>query len=250
MTSERLVFVDLETAESSGVWTVIQVAAVAVSSGLSELGVFEAKLCVKGPIRHRRHDPEVWDRDARPIREVAVRFGAFLRDHATIGMNPVLGKPYRVAQIVAHNAEFDGAMLKSWFEQMDLFFPGHFRMLCTVQRAIWLFHENANLIRPNDYKLGTLCRYFGLDYRESSAHDALYDARVTVELYRVMTAVNLARGSGRNDRARQSGDTARTQDHRDRRGEGSRRVWWARPSRERPAQTPVAPVLEGGPRRP
>jgi len=47
MTSERLVFVDLETAESSGVWTVIQIAAVAMSSGLSELGFFEAKLCVK-----------------------------------------------------------------------------------------------------------------------------------------------------------------------------------------------------------
>ena len=149
MASERLVFVDLETAETAGVWSVIQVAAVAVSSALHELGSFEAKLPVSREIPHRRYDEMTWNREAKPLRQVAKEFGDFLREHASIPMTPVERQPYRVAQIVAHNAEFDGAMLRSWFDQMGLFFPGHYRMLCTVQRAIWLFRESRHLVSPD-----------------------------------------------------------------------------------------------------
>jgi Exonuclease len=249
MTAERLVFVDLETAETSGVWSVIQVAAVAVSSRLHELGSFEAKLPVTRAIHHSRYDETTWKREAKPLREVAMNFGEFLREHATLEMTPVRGKPYRVAQIVAHNAEFDGAMLRSWFAQMDLFFPGHFRMLCTVQRAIWLFHENVRLPLPEDYKLGTLCRYFDVPYHAEEAHDALYDVRATVELYRAMTGV-IAPSFARTDRARRFGDTARTRDRRASGVEGSHRVWSARPPREPMPRRCVAPLREVGPRRP
>ena len=214
MTSERLVFVDLETAESSGVWSVIQVAAVAVSNRLRELGCFEAKVRTTNPVHHAQHDPAVWEREAQPTLAIAERFGAFLREHATQEVIPRRGRSYRVAQIVAHNAEFDGAMLKAWFRQCEMFFPGHFRMLCTVQRAGWLFRENGRLTPPGDYKLGTLCQYFGVPYRPEEAHDALYDARATVELYRALSAVSASPESGRSGRARRSGGTDRTADRR------------------------------------
>jgi DNA polymerase III epsilon subunit-like protein len=89
---------------------------------------------------------------------------------------------------VAHNAEFDGPFLRSWFERLGLFFPGSYRVSCTMQRAMWLFHEDQSLTPPADFRLGTLCEYFGAVLRPSEAHDALADVRATVELYRRMTA--------------------------------------------------------------
>ena len=60
-------------------------------------------------------------------------------------------------------------------------------VLCTKQRALWLFDEDKSLTPPADFKLGTLCEYFGVRLREDSdAHDAFYDVRATVELYRAM----------------------------------------------------------------
>ena len=250
MTSDRLVFVDLETAETSGVWSAIQVAAVAVSSELHELGSFEAKLPIHRPIHHRRFDAAVWEREAKSLREVAKDFGDFLREHASIPMTPVGSPSYRVAQIVAHNAEFDGAMLRSWFDRMGLFFPGHYRMLCTVQRAVWLFREASELDPPPDYKLGTLCRYFGVEYRSEEAHDALYDVRATAELYRAMTVLSEQVFSGRSDRARRSADSARTRDRRAVGADGSRRAWLPTPTRERTARRRAAPIREVAPRRP
>jgi DNA polymerase III epsilon subunit-like protein len=250
MASRQLVFVDLETAESSGVWSVIQVAAVAVSGDMRELGSFEAKLRVNGPVSHRRYDPAIWNERALQASVVAARFGEFLREHVSVDMTAVGGRPYRVAQIVAHNAEFDGAMLRSWFDRMNLFFPGHYRMLCTVQRAIWLFREKYELNPPPDYKLGTLCRYFGVPYRSEDAHDALYDVRATVELYREMTRVNRTGAFGRSGRATRSGGTARTPARRATVAGGSRRVWWPTSSRGRSARRRASPVRGVAPKRP
>lgn len=98
-----------------------------------------------------------------------------------------------VAQLVAHNAEFDGAFLRKWFERLRLFLPASYRVFCTLHRAMWLFHEDRLLTPPNDFKLGTLCQYFGVALRASQAHDALADVRATVELYRRITMLVAAR---------------------------------------------------------
>jgi DNA polymerase-3 subunit epsilon len=37
-------------------------------------------------------------------------------------------------------------------------------------------------VQPADHKLGTMCRFFGVEFNESDAHDALYDVRKTYEL--------------------------------------------------------------------
>ncbi len=192
MIPERLVFVDLETTGLEPWRPVMQVAAVAVARNLAELESFEAK--VRFPkkwadpkaLRKVHYDPAVWRRDAKPAREVAEDFAAFLTRHATVDMVSADKVPYRVAQVVAHNAAFDGAFLRHWFDRLGLFFPGHFRMLCTVQRAVWLFQENLTLTPPDDFKLGTLCQYFGVRLTEDEAHDALNDVRATVNLYRAM----------------------------------------------------------------
>jgi DNA polymerase III epsilon subunit-like protein len=61
--------------------------------------------------------------------------------------------------------------------------------LCTKQRALWLFDEDKTLTPPANFQLGTLCEYFGVELPPENAHDALFDVRATVELYRAMRGV-------------------------------------------------------------
>jgi len=194
MIPERLVFIDLETTGLEPWRPVMQVAAVAVARNLAELETFEAKVqfpkawADPAALRKVHYATAVWRREAKPARQVAQDLAAFLTRHATVDMVSADGNPYRVAQVVAHNAAFDGAFLRRWFDRLGLFFPGHYRMLCTVQRAVWLFQEDLSLTPPDDFKLGTLCQYFGVRLTEAEAHDALNDVRATAELYRAMLA--------------------------------------------------------------
>ena len=95
------------------------------------------------------------------------------------------GEPYRIAQLVAHNAErFDGPLIHAWFKMLGKFCPAAYSVFCTKQRAYWLFHEQKSLTPPADFKLSTLCEYFGVHLRNEDAHDALNDVRATVGLYR------------------------------------------------------------------
>ncbi|MCI0536549.1 MAG: 3'-5' exonuclease [Verrucomicrobiales bacterium] len=171
----------------------MQIAAIAVDGAYRELEVFEEKVrfderqAVQWTLRKRHYSRVRWNREARRDRDVAVDFGAFLTRHATVAVETSHGRPFAVAQLVAHNAEFDGPFLRMWFERMGLYFPGAYRVFCTMQRAMWLFHENPSLRPPDDFKLGTLCRYFGVPWNVDMAHDALADVRATVGLYRAIS---------------------------------------------------------------
>lgn len=188
----RLVFVDIETAGLQTWRPIMQIAAIAVTSSFRELEAFEEKIqfderdAVRRTLRKRHYNREIWRRDGRHPRDVACDFSNFLCRHASLDVSSSRGKPFVVAQLVAHNAEFDGPFLRAWFERLGLFFPGAHRIFCTMQRAMWLFHENPALTPPTDFKLGTLCEYFGVDLKPDEAHDALTDVRATVGLYRAI----------------------------------------------------------------
>ena len=196
---ERLVFVDIELGRVKRQRPILQIAAVAVSRCLSELEAFEAKVRIderKTPsaLIHNRHfDRDRWRSEARHPKVVAYDFGRFLGRHATAEVAGANCRRMIVAQLVAHNAEFDGMFLREWFERLGLFLPASYRVFCTVQRAMWLFHENRSLTPPPDFKLGTLCHYFGIPFHPHEAHDALVDVRATVELYRRMNMLGAAR---------------------------------------------------------
>ena len=202
---DRLVFVDIELGRVKRQRPILQIAAIAVSRSLIELEAFEAKVQVderKTPstLIHNRHfDRDQWHREARHPKVVAYHFGRFLGRHATAEVAGANQRRMIVAQLVAHNAEFDGLLLREWFERMGLFMPASYRVFCTLHRAMWLFHEHHSLSPPSDFKLGTLCRYFGISLPPQEAHDAAADVRATVELYRRMTmleAVNVAQVLG------------------------------------------------------
>jgi len=196
---ERLVFVDIELGRVKRQRPILQIAAVAVSRSLNELEVFEAKVRIderKTPaaLIHNRHfDRDRWRSEARHPKVVAYEFARFLGRHATAEVAGANCRRMIVAQLVAHNAEFDGMFLRDWFERLGLFLPASYRVFCTVQRAMWLFHENRSLTQPPDFKLGTLCHYFGIPFHPNEAHDALVDVRATVELYRRMNMLGAAR---------------------------------------------------------
>ena len=191
---ERLMFYDLETAGlDPEQHPIIQIAAIAVDSALCELESFEAKIRFEESeadprsLSANRYSKEIWKREGVEAAIVAERFGRFLRRHATFDMLSKDGKPYQVAQLVAHNGErFDGPFIHAWYRKLGLFCPARYMVLCTKQRALWLFGEDKSLTPPTDFKLSTLCEYFGVRLREEDAHNAFYDVRATVELYRAM----------------------------------------------------------------
>lgn len=193
--SDRLVYVDLETAGQQTWRPIMQIAAAAVDANGRVLETFEAKLqfnerqATKRGLSRRHYDRRRWNREARPEREVALQFRAFLTRHAVPSGKHVRGESLWLARLVAHNAAFDGPFLRKWFERQRLYFPADYRIFCTLQRALWLFQEHSALSPPADFKLGTLCHYFGIPFRPDEAHDALTDVRATVELHRCLNRV-------------------------------------------------------------
>lgn len=189
---ERLVFIDLETGGGEPWRPIMQLAAIAVDSDVRELETLEMKLRFQrhrvhpGCLRKPGYSAERWAQEALSEREAGRRFSDFLKRHATVDLVSGNGRSYRVAQLVAHHASFDAPFLTAWFKRLDRFLPAHPRVLCTHQRALWLFHEDKSLCPPADYQLGTLCQFFGVRLKNHEAHEALADVRATVALYRAM----------------------------------------------------------------
>ena len=192
---EELVFVDLETGGlEPETRPVIQIAAIAVeSSSLRELQTIELKIKFNkkhvspNALNKNSYDPVVWEQEALKPKDAANQFASFLRIHSTIDMTSSQRSPYQIAQLVAHNAPFDGPFIHTWYRKLGIFCPARYQLLCTLQRALWYFDEHKTETPPANFQLGTLCQYFGVPFRDEHAHDALADIRATASLYRAIT---------------------------------------------------------------
>jgi exonuclease I len=51
---------------------------------------------------------------------------------------------------------------------------------------MWYFHEHPEETGPADFKLATLCQYFGVAFHAASAHEAVADVSATVALYQAI----------------------------------------------------------------
>lgn len=187
--TSKLVFFDLETAGLDPKrHPIIQLAAIAVDEELNAVEAFEAKIrfdaqrANKNSLRKNHYHPGIWALEAFEPEYAARSFADFLRRHASVPMVSASGTAYEVAQLVAHNASFDGPFLQAWYERLDIYLPARKQFLCTVQRAMW--HTAETGCSPKDFKLATLCQYFGVPFHAASAHDALADVIATVALYR------------------------------------------------------------------
>jgi DNA polymerase III epsilon subunit-like protein len=192
--ANRTVFFDLETGGVKPEHPNIQLAAVAVE-GWVEVGTFERKIvfdpsmCEPDALAMNHYDHEVWMREAKPEAIVAEEFARFLEAHRSIKMiSKKSGKPYSVARLAGHNAAtFDGIRLKNMFGARGMFLPADPRTRDTCMRAQWYFDENG-IEPPRDYKLATLCEYFGID--TAGAHDALADVRMCIALAKKIASLS------------------------------------------------------------
>ena len=178
---------------------IIQVGAVAFDVGWNELERFEVKLkfdeadADPESLKKVRYDRRLWSQHAVESQTAHERFCYFLREHATLErFSRKKQKQYHVARLFAHNARFDAAFLWHWHKTLQaqapaLFLPADRRMICTMQTALIYFDQApATCLPPANYKLETLCNYFSIAFSANEAHDALYDARATAQLYRAM----------------------------------------------------------------
>jgi DNA polymerase III epsilon subunit-like protein len=193
----RLIIFDLETGGLDPKrHPIIQLAAVAVDADLQPHEAFEVKIqfearqANRNSLRKNHYAPGVWSKLAVPAKDAAYSFANFLRRHATIPTVAADGTVYRVAQLIAHNAAFDGPFLQAWFEKLGVFLPARRQVLCTLQRAMWLVTEDlCGSVPPKDFKLATLCQYFGVPFHAAAAHEALSDVTATLGLYRAIREV-------------------------------------------------------------
>ena len=193
--ARRLIYFDLETAGlNPHRHPIIQVAAIAVTDACEPVEAFEAKICFdekkanKNSLRKNHYHPGTWSKEAQEPKIAAYAFAEFLRRHASVPMTSAKGEEYFLAQLVAHNAGFDGPFLQTWFEQLGIYLPARRQVLCTMQRAIWYFAENPAIVPPKDLKLATLCEHFDVPFHAASAHEALADVSASVALYRALVA--------------------------------------------------------------
>jgi DNA polymerase III epsilon subunit-like protein len=187
----RTVYLDLETGGVRPEHPIIQIAAVAIDNATwQEVDAIEMKLgfdpsqADPEALRLNHYDTAVWHAEAVIPSQARLQFARFLERHKTIQLiSKRTGNPYRVAQLAGHNAaSFDGPRLQKFFRDAGAFLPADPRVLDTLQRALWWFQERR--LRPADYRLNTLCAYFGIPIRPEGAHEALADVRLTVELAR------------------------------------------------------------------
>ncbi len=195
----RLVFVDLETGGlDQSRHPITQIAAIAVDADLKEIDTFEAKVdfdvtkADPEALKISSYDPAVWKSQSLPASQVIATLSRFLKRYADLRMvSHRTGNEYFVAQLVGYNAAtFDGPFLQAFYKTHNAFMPAAFRVMCVMQRLLWHFNEHEADSPPDDFKLGTVCRHFGVGLTD--AHDALADCRATVDLCRVLTSRTLS----------------------------------------------------------
>jgi DNA polymerase III epsilon subunit-like protein len=184
--------VDLETGGLETSRPIIQIAAIAVDRQLNELDTIEVKIrfdedaACPDALRRVHYRRAEWKRSAVSPKQAAWAFATFLRQHASVEVLRRDMTTFRVAQLASHNSQFDGPFLTDWFQRLGIFLPASYRVFCTLQRAYWLFHEHPQLPAPDDFRLGTLCEYFGVQLSPADAHEAMADARAAIAVYRAI----------------------------------------------------------------
>jgi len=186
------VYFDLETGGVGDSRPDIQLAAIAIDEGTwAELATFEVKLkfdekaADPAALELNGYQAEVWAKEAVAPAAAIAGFSSFLNRFRSLQMvSKRTQKPYTVAKLVGHNAaSFDGPRLKRLFERHSMFLPADPRVRCTCQRAMWFFDAHG-IAPPEDFKLATLCRYFGI--QAGASHEALADVRSTIALARAI----------------------------------------------------------------
>ena len=199
----RRVFVDLETGgRLSWKHPIIQIGAVAFDVDWQELERFEVKLkfdeadADPEALKKVGYSKHLWEMHGVEETTAFDRFAYFLREHATNEWTPKnSNKVQHRAQLFAHNATFESDFLDKWkwhlkkrHEERDFYLPADPRIICTMQAAMMASDQQPP--PPPNYQLGTLCDFLGISFSTNRAHEAVYDAVKSAQLYHALTEGN------------------------------------------------------------
>lgn len=188
--ADHLVFTDIETGGPDKTrHPIIQIACVAyhpttgsVVSEWEQKIQFSEDTCDPEALKTNCYDADQWKASAVPLHEALQNMCVFLGAFKSLAKISKAGRPYSVAQIVAHNAEFEADFLISACQRRAIFFPADYRMLCTKQLAMWTCRGLGKMPEPPSYQLSDLHKTF---FNEpADLHDALNDAKACLRVYK------------------------------------------------------------------
>ena len=118
---------------------------------------------------------------ANPLsqKEAFAEFTAFLQKHVDR-----FDKSDKL-QFVAYNSDFDERFIRGFYRSNnDNYYGSYFYnpSICVMKFAAFYVADIRSTFA--NFKLQTVCRSFGIEFDEEAAHDALYDVKKTIHLYR------------------------------------------------------------------
>jgi DNA polymerase III epsilon subunit-like protein len=189
-----IAWVDLETGGTDHrLHQITQIAAIATTGGieLEEIGSpFERKVTLtkgrytKEALEIQGYDRDVWVEEAVPMDHALREFRDWLEPHGHTRTG-AKGKKYDAVDMAGHNCRFDADFLRASADRNKLWLPianWTGGMYDTLQLAKWVCLLEG--LEPPNYKLETLCKFFGLP--SFGAHDALEDVRACIKLARCL----------------------------------------------------------------
>lgn len=130
------------------------------------------------------YDEKVWTSEGASRRTSFLRFQKFLKRYATVQkVSKAKGVPYKVAQLVGYNANFDRDFLFGEYAKEDIFLPARGIALDVMAFISWLDALDGAQ-PPNSMKLTDACAACGVEL--NNAHNAMADIEATLELARIM----------------------------------------------------------------
>jgi len=88
-------------------------------------------------------------------------------------------------QFIAYNAPFDLKFIQKYFLQNNNDYYGSYFWrpeICVYRELAWMLQNERDQF-PSMH-LSDMCKYAGIEFSEEHAHDAMYDTKKTLELFR------------------------------------------------------------------
>jgi DNA polymerase-3 subunit epsilon len=184
----KLCFLDIETTGARPVelFAIIQIAGVICGrdekGALTEIDSFDFTCA---PYPKDQVDLEALEVNGRTFEQI-LAYDAPKSVHAKL--TAVLGKhvdkfdPKDKLFLVAYNASFDTDHLRAWFTKArDSYFGSWFWTPSIDVMTLSAHHLMRERRRLDNFKLGTVCSYLGIEL--ANAHNALADVRATKAVY-------------------------------------------------------------------
>lgn len=195
MGQNKTVFIDIETDRlDPKTANPIQIAMIAIESeSLFTIEEMELKIYFdiseadESALSRNSYNDRLWISEAIPESHAIREVSDFFNRHSTWNRVSKKGNSYTTCEIAGHNvASYDAVIISNWFKRNGIFCPaatwvtGPIDTMHMARCVAWVKNEQWG----DGYSLSALCRKFEIPLEDE--HDALCDARATVELAKTL----------------------------------------------------------------